>query len=68
LDAPWPPEVAFPFRTADGRRAARTMDGRLVCGDREISRTVTGVDQVEGTGTIPGWRAFDDRRILGLDP
>lgn len=68
LDAPWPPEVAFPLRTADGRRAARTTDGRLVCGDREISRTVTGVDQVEGTGTISGWRAFDDRRLMGLDP
>ena len=30
LDGPWPAQVAFPFRTADGRRAVRTTDGRFL--------------------------------------
>ncbi len=68
MDGPWPSNVAFPLRTADGRRAAHTTDGRLVCGEREISRSVSGVGKIEGTGTIPGWRAFDDKRLFGLDP
>jgi hypothetical protein len=67
-EAPWPPEVVFPYRTADGQKAVRSRDGRLVCDGREISRTVNGVGEVEGTGTIPGWRAFDERRLLGLNP
>ena len=31
LEGPWPASVAFPYRTADGRRAVRTAEGRLVC-------------------------------------
>ncbi|NQT17675.1 MAG: hypothetical protein HQ582_33275, partial [Planctomycetes bacterium] len=68
LEGPWPSDVAFPFRAADGRRAVRTVDGRFLCGETEISRTVTGVGEVEARGTIPGWRAFDGRRLFGLDP
>jgi hypothetical protein len=68
LEAPWPTGVVFPYRTADGRPAVRTRDRRLVCDGREISRTVNGAGEVEGTGTIPGWRAFDERRLLGLNP
>lgn len=68
MDGPWPSNVAFPLRTADGRRAAYMTDGRLVCGEREISRVVSGVNRIEGPGTIPGWRAFDDKRLFGLDP
>ncbi|MCU0981137.1 MAG: hypothetical protein MUF25_18460, partial [Pirellulaceae bacterium] len=94
LEAPWPADVAFPFRTADGRRAVRTTDGRFVCqaasplkpesqargqdesplagasGSRgiEISRTISGVGQAATSGTIPDWRAYDEQRLLGLDP
>jgi hypothetical protein len=68
LEGPWPADVAFPFRTADGRRAVRTVEGRFLCESREISRTVTGVGQLATTGTISDWRAYDDRRLLGLDP
>ncbi len=68
MDAPWPSNIAFPLRTADGQRAAHTTDGRLMCGKGEISRVVSCVNQLEGTGTIPGWRAFDANRLLGLDP
>ncbi|MFH1920686.1 MAG: DUF6259 domain-containing protein [Planctomycetota bacterium] len=68
LESPWPPDVVFPFRTADGKRAMRTTDGRFVCGEREISRTITSVGELEARGSIPGWRAFDGRRLFGLDP
>jgi hypothetical protein len=94
LEAPWPADVAFPFRTADGRRAVRTTDGRFVCqaasplkpeaqargqdesplagasgsSGIEISRTISGVGQVATSGTIPDWRAYDEQRLLGLDP
>ncbi len=68
LEGPWPENIAFPLRTADGRPAAYTMDRRLLCGEREISRVVTGVNRLEARGTIPGWRAFDDTHLFGLDP
>ena len=68
LESDWPASVAFPFRTADGRRAVRTVDGRLLCGERQISRTVIGLNRFETTETIPGWQAYDAERLLGLDP
>jgi hypothetical protein len=68
LDRPWPADMAFPLRTADGQPAARTCDGRLLCADRTISWTLRDVNQVASAGTIPGWRAYDERRLLGLDP
>ncbi len=68
MDSAWPADVFFPLRTAGGERAARTADHRLMWGDREISRTITGVAEVRLPGTIPGWRAYDRERIFGLDP
>lgn len=68
LEDPWPPTVAFPFRTASGDPVVRTVDHRLLAGDREISRTVTGVAEIAAPGSIPGWHAYDADRIIGLDP
>lgn len=68
VDGPWPESVAFPYRTSDGRPASRTNDGRLLCDGQEISSTITGATQVARAGSIPGWRAYDGRRLLGLDP
>ncbi len=67
LDGPWPPEVACPYRTASGDRVVRTADRRLLWGDREISRTISDVDEIELPGSIPGWRVYDDRRLFGLE-
>lgn len=67
-DAPWPPDVAFPFRTASGDRVVRTTDRRLIWKDTEISRTLKGASEVALPGNVPGWRAFDDTRLYGLDP
>ena len=68
LDGPWPHEVAFPFRTADGRPFLATRDRRWICHDKEISRTITETTVVQGDGTIPDWVAFDEHCLLGLDP
>ena len=68
LDAPWPPDVAFPFKTADGERVVRTADRRLMAGNTEISRTVTGVSEIVCSGSIPNSHAYDDKRIFALDP
>jgi hypothetical protein len=68
MDGPWPEDVVFPCRTARGRRAARMTDGSLMFGDREISRTVTGVTEVRLPGTIEGALCYDRERIFGLNP
>lgn len=68
MEAPWPNEVLFPYRAADGRRVLRTRDGRLLCGSQEISRTVSDVTEVRGGGTIEGALCYDRDRIFGLDP
>lgn len=69
MEEDWPAEVAFPFRAADGKRAARMADGRFVSGERLISRTITGVHRAPADGGIvPGWRGYDGKQVLGLDP
>jgi hypothetical protein len=68
LEGPWPADVLFPYRTADGQRAVRTADGRFTCGKREISRTVTGVSELRLAGTIEGALCYDRKRIFGLNP
>ena len=68
MESEWPAGVAFPFRTADGQRTVRTVDGRFLCGEKQISRTVSGLNRLETAGTVPGWKAYDGKRLLGLDP
>lgn len=68
FEGEWPARIAFPFRTADGAKAARTMDGRLIVDGSTISQTITGVSTVETKGTVPDWRAYDTDRVFGLDP
>lgn len=68
LDDPWPDTVAFPYRSASGERVVRTTDHRLLAGEHEISRTISGVDAAALPGTIPGWQAYDGARLFGLTP
>ncbi len=68
FDGVWPADVVLPMRTADGRPVLALQDGRTVCQEQVISRTITGVSQAEGSGTIPNWPAFDRQHLLGLDP
>lgn len=37
-------------------------------GDREISRTVTGVTEVKAPGTVDDWYVYDAERIFGFQP
>lgn len=68
LDGSWPDEIAFPFRTADGRSATRTTDGRLLDGERIVSQTFFGLNRADTALTIPRWPVFDARGLMGLDP
>lgn len=68
MEGEWPEQVAFPFRAADGKAAARRTDGTFVSGERVISRTITGVNRVSCGGSVPGWRGYDGETTLGLDP
>ncbi len=68
FEGPWPNDVALPLRTADGRPFVSMRDGRWMCHDKEVSRTITGSSVVECDGTIPDWRAYDNQHLLGLDP
>ncbi len=75
LEGDWPEDVFFPYRGADGATAAyrdtsagtvfTVSDGQ---GEREVSRTVSGVRELSMPGSIPGWRCYDGERIFGLDP
>jgi len=68
VDGPWPANVAFPFTAADGVPVVRTNDRRLLYGDDEISRTITGLRTAALPGTVPGWPIYNERNIAGLDP
>ena len=68
IDGEWPAFAAFPYQTADGKRAWRTTDRRLLVGDAEVSRTISDVTEVTLPGTISGWRVYDSERIFGLKP
>ncbi|HQM47843.1 MAG TPA: DUF6259 domain-containing protein [Candidatus Hydrogenedentes bacterium] len=68
LEDPWPETTAFPYRTKAGDPIVRTTDHRLVAGGRVVSQTISEAEEVALPGTIPGWRAYDDTRLFGLDP
>jgi hypothetical protein len=76
----WDRQTLFAYRAADGRRAEyRRDDAGIVLAVRNagvapsanwqvVSRRITGVSAAAVPGQIPGWRAHDDQRILGLNP
>ena len=73
MEAPWPEDTMFPFRSASGKPVRYVADKgfALVAGedqDTVISRTVTGVTEIIGPGSIPGWLAYNAERIFGLNP
>ena len=75
FDAAWTPADLFVYRLADGGQAAfRREHGSVLLhqpadGSRRVlARRIEGVTQAEVSGSIPGWLAYDDRRLLGLEP
>jgi hypothetical protein len=75
FDTPWDSGDRFVYRLADGRRAAYRQDQGIVFAVRERSgrqsvvwRRIEGVASAEVSGSIPGWLAYDAKRIFGLDP
>ncbi|MFQ6097225.1 MAG: DUF6259 domain-containing protein, partial [Armatimonadota bacterium] len=75
IESEWPRDVAFPYRGADGVRAAYVCDRGTVLTARhpdgrreEVTRVVSGVESVSLPGSIDGWATYDETRIFGLDP
>ena len=68
MDAAWPPDVAFPLRTASGERATYTRDRALTAQGQEKQRIISGERAIALPGTIPGWRGYTETRLIGLDP
>ncbi len=71
----WSGDTLFAYRTADGKRAEYRRDATGVTlavsqpsGWQVISRRVTGVTSLTLPGRIDGWRAYDETRLLGLNP
>lgn len=71
LSGSWEADTVLPYRTASGARVtARRGDGwSLVAADgRTVSRTLTGASSFTTDGVVPGWLAYDDKSLFGLDP
>lgn len=66
----------FTWRLSDGRGAGtvQTDQGRQWLEQDESGKgravwtVVNGINELKTTQHIPGWLAYDDRRIIGLDP
>jgi len=69
-EADWPSGTAYPYVTSGGDRAAYLEESGTVLeiAGREVSRTLTGVSEVELPGSVAGCRFYDAERIKGLDP
>jgi hypothetical protein len=74
FDGPWPADVCFPYKGANGVRAVyrENASASMLALDEagkttEVSRTITGVAEITLPGSIPGWKCYDDKRLFGLD-
>ena len=66
LDGKWPTNAAFIYRTHRGQSVTRTLDHKLLCGEREVSRMVKGLSVLEGPDNVPGWAGFNEKGMLAL--
>ncbi len=72
--SPWGPDTLFAYRTSDGGRAEyrRDADGVALVVTKPkthvVSRRITGATSIRLPGRAPDWRAYDEQRLLGLDP
>ncbi|MHB0998877.1 MAG: DUF6259 domain-containing protein [Armatimonadota bacterium] len=71
----WEPDDLFVYKLSDGRKAFYRKDNGMIFGISKpngkvdiISRRLSGTNEVAGGGSIPGWLAYNDRAIIGLDP
>lgn len=71
----WGTDTLFLYRTANGHLARYRRDRSGVClevlaGNRgiTINRRIEGVARARVTGSVPGWLAYSDREVVGLNP
>ncbi len=68
MDGSWPSEVAFPWKTSQGRQVLVGADRSTNFQGHEISKTISDVTSTRLPGTIPDWLLYNDESIFGLDP
>ncbi len=70
----WGKSDRFVYKLSDGRRAAYRQDTGSSFqvdapgGSQTLWRRITGVSELPTTGSIPSWYAYDEKKIIGLDP
>lgn len=71
----WDENTLFLYRTAGGHLARYRREKNGVCLEERvgknwvtINRRIEGVTRAQVTGSIPGWLAYNDREMLGLNP
>ncbi len=73
------PKTLFGYRTIDGKRAeyrrmsygvslVEAASPNAGTNERVVVRRISRVTSAQLPGQIPGWRAYDDQRLIGLDP
>ncbi|MCX7825466.1 MAG: hypothetical protein N2689_07895 [Verrucomicrobiae bacterium] len=68
---PWPKDALMAYRLAGGGRAVLRRESGAVLMDasqHEVYRRIEGVGEARVAGSIAGWRAYDEKRVFGLDP
>ncbi len=68
LDSEWPAGVAFPFRGANGARAAWMHNRAFMLNGREVERTIVDMESTDLPGTIDAWLFYNKQQIYGLKP
>jgi len=70
----WAPGTLFAYRTGDAGQAVYRRDANgvalvaLTPEENVIARRITGATSVRLPGTIPNWRAYDETRLIGMNP
>lgn len=74
FESPWEDHDLFVYRLAGGGRAAFRRDGGVEFAAQlpgqppaVLARRIEGASEARLSGSIPGWPAYDDGRIFGLD-
>ncbi|MHB1455752.1 MAG: DUF6259 domain-containing protein [Armatimonadota bacterium] len=72
---PWKPNDIFRYKMNDGRTAFYRKDNGVILGTEDksgktevLSRRISGVGGIAVGGSISDWLAYNERKIIGLNP
>lgn len=71
----WIPNDIFLYHLNDGRKAFYRKNNGVIFGTEDkdgkvdiLFRRITGIGHTEIGGSIPDWRAYNEKETIGLDP